>query len=76
MFETKIAEMTQETIRRNELLVLDADLKQQLKKAVKAKSKTKIADDMGVSRSTLDRLLKGKGNAISIQKVRQFLEAA
>lgn len=75
MFETKIAEMAQETIRVNELLTLDAGLKQQLRKKVKAESKTKVADEMGVSRSTLDRLLKGKGNAISIQKVETYLAA-
>lgn len=68
--------MEQETIRVNELLTLDPSLKQDLrKKAKEVKFKTKLADEIGVSRSTLDRLLKGKGNAISIQKVRDYLAA-
>lgn len=76
MFETKITEMQQETIRVNELLTMDVQLRQDLRKRAKeVKFKTKLADEIGVSRSTLDKLLKGKGNAISIQKVRDYLAA-
>lgn len=66
----------QETLRRNELLKLDADLRKQLKQVVKDTTKTAVAEQMGISRSTLDRLLKGKGNFESIEKVEQFLKAA
>lgn len=68
--------MMQETLRRNELLKLDADLRKQLKQVVKDTTKTAVAEQMGISRSTLDRLLKGKGNFESIEKVEQFLKAA
>lgn len=68
--------MTQEPIRVNELLTMAPELKQKLrKKAKEVKFKTKLADEIGVSRSTLDKLLKGKGNAISIQKVENYLAA-